>query len=92
MKRRVIECILLLLHWVNVCPDESFNHVSIREKVLETSGAISAIKAGAELGEFRLMLILQICALSSVVLWPSTKLLNLLYPISTSTRQTIKMP
>ena len=46
-----------------------------------TSENISRIKAGAELGEFRLMLILQMCALSSVVLHPSPKLVNLLYPI-----------
>jgi hypothetical protein len=49
--------------------------------VLETSGAISAIKVGIELGEFCLMLILQMCTLSLVVLHPSQKLLSLLYPI-----------
>jgi hypothetical protein len=68
-KQRVIKCIQSLLHWVN------------KKKVLETSGAISAIKAGTELGKLCLMLILQICTLSSVVLCSSTKLLNLLYPI-----------
>ena len=81
MKRKVIESLMLLLSWVNECPSESFNHDSIRKKVLETSGAILGIKAGAELGEFRLMLILQMCALSSVVLIPSPKLLHLVYPI-----------
>ncbi len=81
MKRKVIESLMLLLSWVNECPSESFNHDSICMKVLETSRAILGIKAGAELGEFRLMLILQMCALSSVVLIPSPKLLHLLYPI-----------
>ena len=37
MKRKVIECVMELLWWVNECPNESFNHDSIREKVLETS-------------------------------------------------------
>ena len=81
MKRKVIEYILVLLCWVNECTNESFNHESIREKVLETSRTILTFKVGAELGEFRLMLILQLCTLSSVVLLPSPKLLNLLYPI-----------
>ena len=71
----------MLLCWVNECPNKSFNHESIHEKVLETSRAILTFKVGAELGEFHLMLILQLCALSSVVLLPSPKLLNLLYPI-----------
>jgi hypothetical protein len=81
VKHKVIECILALLRWVNEIPEEKFNHVVLREAVLMTSENISRIKAGAELGEFRLMLILQMCALSSVVLHPSPKLLNLLYPI-----------
>jgi hypothetical protein len=80
-KHKVIKTILGLLTWVNDTPPEKFNHVAIREMVLLTAKSISRIKAGAELGEFRLMLILQMCALSSVVLRPSPKLLNLLYPI-----------
>ena len=46
-----------------------------------TSCAILEVNRRTELGEFRLMIILQICALSSVRVWPSPKLLNLLYPI-----------
>jgi hypothetical protein len=81
MKHTVIKCILSLLVLVNDCSDEEFSNVFLRGAVLETSAAISKIQTGAELGEFRLMLILQMCALSSVVLLPSPKLLNLLYPI-----------
>jgi hypothetical protein len=94
MKHKVVVCLMMLLGWVNECPKKSFNHDSLRKKVLETSKAfnhhslskkvletskaILAFKAGAELGKFCLLLILQICALSSVVLTPSPKLLNLL--------------
>jgi hypothetical protein len=80
MKHKVVECIMMLLGWVNVCLNESFNCDSLRKQVLETSKAILAFKAGAELGNICLMPILQICALSLVVLIPSPKLLNLLYP------------
>jgi hypothetical protein len=62
--------------------EEKLSRIVLRKAVLQTSAEISRIKApGAELGEFRLMLILQMCGLSSVVLCPSPKLLNLLYPI-----------
>jgi hypothetical protein len=81
MKQSVIECLLELLNWVNDCPEDHFSPESIRAKVLATSRSISCIKTGTELGEFRLMLILQLCALSSVVLQPSPKLLRLLYRI-----------
>jgi hypothetical protein len=81
MKQIVIHHLLELLNWVNECPESSYNPVSVRVKVMETSKAISSFKIGAELGEFRLMLILQLCALSSLVLRPSPKLQNLLYPI-----------
>jgi hypothetical protein len=74
MKESVIECLLELLNWVNDCPE-------VRAKVMETSRSITCIKRGTELGKFRLMLILQLCALSSVVLHSSPKLLNLLYRI-----------
>jgi hypothetical protein len=81
IKQAVIACILVLLRWVNDCSEESFDHASVRDKVLETSLAISNVHRRTELGEFRLMLILQMCALSQVVLHPSPKLLHLLYPI-----------
>jgi hypothetical protein len=74
MQKNVIHHLLELLNWVNECPESSYNPVSVREKVMETSKAISSLKTGAKLGEFRLMLILQLCALSSVVLRPSPKL------------------
>jgi hypothetical protein len=74
MQKIVIHHLLELLNWVNECPESSYNPVSVREKVMETSKAISSLKTGAKLGEFRLMLILQLCALSSVVLRPSPKL------------------
>ena len=73
--------IMLLLMLVNNCPNEHFWHVFLRDAVLQISAAISEFKGKAELGEFWLMLILRMCALSSVVLLPRTKLLNLLYPI-----------
>jgi hypothetical protein len=50
--------------WVNETPEEKFNHVVLREVVMMTLENISRIKAGAELGELCLMLILQMCALS----------------------------
>ena len=81
VKHEVIKCIMSLLMLVNNCSHENFGPVFLRDAVLQTSAAISEVKGKAELGEFRLMLILQMCALSSVVLRPSTKLLNLLYPI-----------
>jgi hypothetical protein len=80
-KKIVIHHLLELLKWVNECPENSYNPVSVRDKVIETSKAISSFKTGAELGEFCLMLILQLCALSSVVLRSSPKLQNMLYPI-----------
>lgn len=81
VKNSVLGCIIALLHWVNDCPQESFNHDSVRRKVQDTALAISEVDRRAELGELRLMLIMQICALSCVVLHPSRKLLYLLYPI-----------
>jgi hypothetical protein len=80
-KSQVVGCVRVLLELVNETPVEEFSHGFVRENVLRTAAEITSIKSGAELGEFRLMLILQICALSSVVLHPSPKLLNLLYPI-----------
>jgi hypothetical protein len=80
-KHKVIECLLSLLKCVNETPEENFNHVFLRSAVVAASKETSQIKVGAELGEFRLMLVLQMCALSSVVLHPSPKLLNLLCPI-----------
>jgi hypothetical protein len=81
MKESVFECLLELLNWVNDCPEVHFSPESVRAKVLETSRSITCIKKETELGEFRLMLILQLCALSSVVLHSSPKLLKLLYRI-----------
>jgi hypothetical protein len=81
MKKIVIHHLLELLNWINECPDNSYNPVSVRDKVIETSKGISSFKTGTKLGEFRLMLILQLCALSSVVLRSSPKLQNMLYPI-----------
>jgi hypothetical protein len=81
MKESVIECILELLNRVNRCPEDSFSAESVWAKVMETSWSIICIKRGTELGKFCLMLILQLCALSSVVLHSSPKLLNLLYQI-----------
>jgi hypothetical protein len=82
IKQQVIACILSLLHWINSCPPDRFDHKLVRQKVQETSLAISKLHRDTELGEFRLMLILQVCcALSQVVLHPSPKLLHLLYPI-----------
>jgi hypothetical protein len=81
VKDKVIKCILSLFEWVNDREEEKFDHVDLQQQLLMTEAKISVIAAGTELGEFRLMLILQMCALSSVVLRPSRKLVNLLCPI-----------
>ena len=81
LKHAIIKCILELLLLVNDRPREEFDQVFLRTAVLRTSTAISNILPGAELDEFRLMLVLQMCALSSTVLLPNPKLLNLLYAI-----------
>ena len=77
----VVQCIMNMLEWINACQEEVFDSAAVRMKVQETSCAISEVNRRTELGEFRLMTILQICALSSVRVRPSPKLLNLLYPI-----------
>jgi hypothetical protein len=82
VKDKVIKCILSLFEWVNDCEEEKFDHVDLQQQLLMTKAKTSGITAGTELGEFRLMLILQMCAPSSVVLRPSRKLVNLLHPIS----------
>ena len=79
--QNVINCILSLLKWVNECEVEEFSNHDLRHQLLMTNKKIQSIKSGTELGEFRLMLILQMCALSSVHLRPSLKLNYLLYPI-----------
>lgn len=82
MKQSVVQCILVLPNWINDCPEDCFSPASVRARVVETSRSITSIKTGTELGEFRLMLILQLCALSLVVLLHSSpKLLKLLYQI-----------
>jgi hypothetical protein len=80
-KKIVIHHLLELLNWVNESPENSYNPVSVRNKVIKTSKAISSFKTGAKLGKFRLMPILLLCALSSVVLRYSPKLQNMLYSI-----------
>jgi hypothetical protein len=68
VKHKVIKCILSLLEHVNKSKEEMFDHVGLRQVVLKTSGPMSRITAGTELNEFCLMVILQMCAFSSVVL------------------------
>jgi hypothetical protein len=80
-KSQVIQSIQALLKLVNETPAELLAHAFLRHNVCRVSDQISTIKAGSELREFRLMLILQMCALSSVGLCPDPKLLNLLHPI-----------
>ena len=78
---KVISYLFKMLHDVNSSPEKTFNHEVLRQIVKVISDKLTTIDPPAELGEFRLMLVLQMSALSSVVLHPSPKLLNLLYPI-----------
>ena len=81
VRKPVIHLLRLLLEWINQCPDTNFNQVSLKERVKKTAADIKLINKTTELAEFRIMMLVQLCALSKVVLQPSPKLLNLLYPV-----------
>ena len=65
-KSQVIQCILDLVNLVNETSEELLTHAYLRQNVLEASATMSRIKVGSELGEFCLMITLQMCALSSI--------------------------
>jgi hypothetical protein len=69
-----------LVQWLNETPEASFNQDLWRAKVGETAEKIKHL-CYCDVSEFRILLLVQICALSGVVLLPSKKLLNIIYPV-----------
>jgi hypothetical protein len=61
-------------------PVEQFNHRLMKERVLQTSMHIGLL-GRCNVAEFRILLFVQICALSGIVLGPSLNLLNFIYPV-----------
>jgi hypothetical protein len=72
--------LLALIDWFNEIPEASFTQELMREKVKEAVKAIQDL-GRCEVGEFRILILLQICALSGTLLKASPKLLNFIYPV-----------
>jgi len=80
----VVDCILGILDWINNnVGSEEFHHVNIEKQVnvclrnLHKKGFTRT-----DLGEFRLMITVQICCLAKVVVKGHKDLHNLVYPVA----------
>jgi hypothetical protein len=69
-----------LLEWINNTSQSSLTTFAIQNAIKATADRMKSY-GRIDLGEFRLMIMIQLCALSNVILKPDPKLRNLMYPI-----------
>ena len=81
VRHGVTTCVSRLLDCINQHPEALWSQKVLRDMIQYTMREVKNVTQRAELGEFRLGIFIHICALSSLVLVPSKKLLGLLYPI-----------
>lgn len=80
--RRMTIDVYYLLEWINeMAGAAEFNHANILEdRVRYTLSQWKDFRC--DLGEFRLMMVLQVCILTAIVVRPNKDLNNLVYPVS----------
>jgi hypothetical protein len=77
----MVDDLLVLLMWINEKTDtDEFTPYAIESKFRETVNKWSGYYS--DIGEFRLMIVVQICVLAGIVVKPSKDLNNLVYPVS----------
>ena len=78
----LVDGIEKLLVWINDnVGTDNFNHATIEARFRETVKDFQGL--GAEMAEFRLMMVVQVCVLSGIVVKGHKDLHNLVYPVAT---------